>query len=111
MTTHATTISTSRSRRVVGRLLVAMAIAGGAIAAVAAPAIASCWLSESGYEWICSECRSGTGYVNCFTLTQYTNGTIGVHIGIDIAMSQQDAQAILDSPGEEFSATIFGDDP
>jgi hypothetical protein len=26
-------------------------------------------------------------------------------------MSQQDAQAIIDSPGEEFSATIFGDDP
>jgi hypothetical protein len=26
-------------------------------------------------------------------------------------MSRQDAQAIIDSPGEEFSAKIYGDDP
>jgi hypothetical protein len=115
MTTHVTTISASRSQRVagrLGRLLLAMAIAVGAIAAVAAPAgAAECWLEDNGYAYVCSECRGTTVYATCFTLSYYTDGNIAVYIGIDIYMSQQEAQAILNYPGMWFDAWIFGDNP
>jgi hypothetical protein len=124
MTTHVTTINTSRSQRVAGRLgrfLVALALTVGALAAVAAPAQAECWLSEDNFVLTCHECRHGTGYwypltqyvqyFTCLTLDHHSSGIIDVHIGIEVFMSQQDAQAIINySPGEEFSAKIFGDD-
>jgi hypothetical protein len=115
MTTHITPMSTRRSRHVarrLGRFLVALALTVGACAVVAAPASAAdCWLSEDGFVYTCSECRGGTGYFTCFSLAHHTSGLIDVHIGIEVYMSPQDAQAIIDSPGEEFSAKIFGDDP
>jgi hypothetical protein len=34
-----------------------------------------------------------------------------IHIGIDVHMSQEDAQAILDAPGDPFRARLMGSDP
>jgi hypothetical protein len=59
-------------------------------------------------------CKSGNGAVNCFSTEPSGDWTLRdwhVHIGIDVTMSQQDAQAIIDSPGEEFSAKVIADDP
>ena len=56
-------------------------------------------------------CNSGTGWATCFNLTRLDNGTIAVHLGIDVTMSRADAQAIIDSPGQEFSASVVGQDP
>lgn len=86
-------------RRRLGRAAAVLALAGGTIGAMASPASAE------------QTCNSGTGYVVCFDLTRLPDGNIAVHLGIDITMSRQDAQAIIDSPGEEFSAKIYGDDP
>jgi hypothetical protein len=116
------TCRSPRGARRLGRFLVVLALTVGALAAVAAPARAECWLSEDGFTYTCMECRHGTGYwyplteyvqyFTCLTLAHHTSGLIDVHIGIDVYMSQQDAQAIINySPGEEFSAKIFGDDP
>jgi hypothetical protein len=50
-------------------------------------------------------------YVICFSITQIgVSRGFNVHVGIDIYMSQQDAQNIIDAPGEEFSATLYGED-
>jgi len=37
--------------------------------------------------------------------------TYDVYLGIDIPMSQPEAQAIINAPGEPFSAVMFGEDP
>ena len=57
-------------------------------------------------------CRSARdNYIICFTISQIglSNG-FNVHVGIDVSMSQQDAQNIIDAPGEAFSATLYGED-
>jgi hypothetical protein len=92
-----------RARRALGRVgaaLTALAVAAGLMTISAGPA---------GADQVCS---SGSDHVICFNLTRM-NGTsdITVHLGIDVHMSRQDAQAIIDSPGEEFSAVVIGDDP
>ncbi|MEV4021017.1 hypothetical protein AB0J35_62140 [Nonomuraea angiospora] len=57
-------------------------------------------------------CNSGTGFVMCFSLDRIQlGGDINVHLGIDVAMSREEAQAIIDHPGEEFSAKVIGEDP
>jgi hypothetical protein len=81
-----------------GRVAVAVLVACGAMAVLAGPASAE------------QRCRSGPGYVTCFSLERMNNTNIAVHIGIDVHMSQEDAQAIINAPGEEFSAKVFGDD-
>jgi hypothetical protein len=58
-----------------------------------------------------TRCTSGSGYAMCFTLARLDDGNIAVHLGIDVAMSRAEAQAVIDHPGEEFSAKIVGDDP
>jgi hypothetical protein len=88
----------TRGRRI-RRVAAAVTIAGAAVAAMASPASAE------------QTCNSGSGYVVCFDLTRLPDGNIAVHLGIDVTMSRQDAQAIIDSPGEEFSAKVYGDDP
>jgi hypothetical protein len=46
-------------------------------------------------------------------LEGYTPGNhmVQVHVGIDVYMSRQDAEAILAQPGSAFSAAMIGDDP
>jgi len=56
-----------------------------------------------------SVCKSGTGYANCFEITERAID-YEIYIGIDIYMSRQDAEAIISPPGEEFSATVMGQD-
>ena len=76
----------------------AVAIAFGAVAATASAASAE------------QTCKVAPGYVNCFSITPMENNDYAVHLGIDVHMSRQDAQNIIDAPGEEFSAKVFGDD-
>ncbi|MFG6200317.1 hypothetical protein [Nonomuraea sp. JJY05] len=57
-------------------------------------------------------CNSGSGFVMCFSLDRIQlGGDINVHLGIDVAMSREEAQAIIDHPGDEFSAKVIGEDP
>jgi hypothetical protein len=57
-------------------------------------------------------CNSGSDFTVCFILDRLQlGGDINVHLGIDVAMSREEAQAIIDHPGEEFSAKIIGQDP
>ena len=84
------------------RSVAALAVAGSAFALVTGTAAAD------------QTCKSGNGAVTCFSTEN--SGPIGlndwhVHIGIDVTMSRQDAQSIIDSPGEEFSAKVIADDP
>jgi len=55
-------------------------------------------------------CRSdrGAGDFNCFSIDG--SGFLSVRIGINIFMSPQDAQAILDCPGQNLHATLWGSD-
>jgi hypothetical protein len=57
-------------------------------------------------------CRSQrNNYIICFSITQIgVSSGFNVHVGIDVSMSQQDAQNIIDAPGEAFSATLRGED-
>lgn len=97
--THSSHPATRRRAGRAGRALAVLGLAGGIVAASA---------NVAGAEMTCN---SGTGYAVCFDLIRLPDGNIAVHLGIDVAMSQQDAQSIIDSPGEEFSAKIYGDDP
>jgi len=51
-------------------------------------------------------------YIICFSITQIgiAGPNFNVHVGINVDMSQQDAQNIIDAPGEAFSATLYGED-
>jgi len=57
-------------------------------------------------------CRSqANNYIICFRISQLGVGPdFTVHVGIDVNMSRQDAQNIIDAPGQEFSATLYGED-
>ncbi|MBO3751831.1 hypothetical protein J5X84_37670 [Streptosporangiaceae bacterium NEAU-GS5] len=57
------------------------------------------------------ECSSSSLHVICFGLDRQDDNTINVHLGIDIHMSRNDAEAILNAPGDELRAKIIGDDP
>ncbi|WP_433436849.1 hypothetical protein [Nonomuraea sp. CA-141351] len=85
----------------IGRMLIVTSAVLVAAVALAGPASAD----------PVNKCTGGTGYTICFSLDRQDDGNIAVHLGIDVAMSRADAQAIIDHPGEEFSAKIFGDDP
>jgi hypothetical protein len=59
-------------------------------------------------------CRSqANSYIVCFSISQVglAGPNFTVHVGIDVTMSRQDAQNIIDAPGQEFSATLYGEDP
>ncbi|MFF4618866.1 hypothetical protein [Nonomuraea jabiensis] len=57
-------------------------------------------------------CNNGSGFVMCFSLDRIQpGGDINVHLGIDVAMSREEAQTIIDHPGDEFSAKVIGEDP
>ncbi|GAA3794759.1 hypothetical protein GCM10022226_12640 [Sphaerisporangium flaviroseum] len=86
-----------------GRMLIVLSVVAFAGAGLAGPTSA-----RASPEL---KCKSGTGYAICFSLDRLDDGNIAVHLGIDVDMSRADAQAIIDHPGEEFSAKIRGDDP
>ncbi|HYO17576.1 MAG TPA: hypothetical protein VES02_02775 [Dermatophilaceae bacterium] len=55
-------------------------------------------------------CRQTNGSNICFSIEPIGNNDYAVHIGIDVTMSRQDAEAILAPPGDEFLAKLYGDD-
>ncbi|SDJ06301.1 hypothetical protein [Nonomuraea jiangxiensis] len=99
---HRSPIQRKRSGRI-GRMLIVTSAVLVAAVALAGPASAD--------PPPVNTCTGGTGHTICFSLDRQDDGNIAVHLGIDVAMSRADAQAIIDHPGEEFSAKIFGDDP
>ncbi|MBG0831492.1 hypothetical protein HS041_27520 [Planomonospora sp. ID67723] len=46
----------------------------------------------------------------CLTIYPLDDGNYKVTLGIDVHMSQQDAQAIIDRPGDPFTGRVFGSD-
>ena len=55
-------------------------------------------------------CNYPPGSNTCLTLKYLGNAVFSVHVGIDVDMSRQDAQDIINAPGEPFVAHIMGDD-
>lgn len=47
----------------------------------------------------------------CLLVTEVIPGYYHLRIGIDITMSQQQAQAYLDDPARDFAAVLYGHDP
>ena len=43
-------------------------------------------------------------------IINYGNGVCEVRVGLDVAMSEADARAFIDHPGEEASVKLYGDD-
>ncbi|MEV4891183.1 hypothetical protein AB0K48_17515 [Nonomuraea sp. NPDC055795] len=89
---------TTMSRRLVAAISVLTATIATLMLFVAPPANAQ-------------SCRTDKNAVICLGITKAGPGIWDVHIGIDVTMSQSDAQAIIDAPGEPFSAKTFGEDP
>lgn len=46
----------------------------------------------------------------CLTIYPLSDGNYKVTLGIDVHMSQQDAQAIIDRPGDPFTGKVLGSD-
>jgi hypothetical protein len=92
---------TTRRRRLVRRVGGTAAAAGIAITALTVTATAAS-ASET--------CRSdrSAGDFNCFSIDGFAFPNI--RIGINITMSPQDAQAILDCPGQQLTAALWGSD-
>ena len=44
-------------------------------------------------------------------IINYGQGTCGVRVGLDVAMSEADAQAFIAHPGQEATVKLYGDDP
>ena len=44
-------------------------------------------------------------------IVNYGQGTCAVRVGLDVAMSEADAQAFIAHPGEEATVKLYGDDP
>jgi hypothetical protein len=55
-------------------------------------------------------CTGASASNVCLVINHVGNGIYDVHLGIDAHMSRQDAQAIIDAPGEPFSGKIYGAD-
>jgi hypothetical protein len=88
-----------------GRIITVVGIAMAMVVATAGAALAAAGIGTQ-------TCRSEANrYTICFLISQIgVSRDFHVHLGIDIIMSQRDAQNIIDAPGEEFSATLYGED-
>jgi hypothetical protein len=84
-----------RLRRGVG----ALAMAAATVGVLASPAAAD------------QRCTGASDANVCLDITPIGNRDYRVHVGIDIHMSRQDAQAIIDAPGNPVYAYIVGSDP
>jgi hypothetical protein len=90
----------SRWRRRGLGAVTALTITGGTLALTAGSAAA----------WSLPQKCSGAAEANV-CLDGYTNDPyVQVHVGIDVWMSAQDAEAILAQPGNAFSAALYGVD-
>jgi hypothetical protein len=97
-----TRLDSRAGKRRLRRGLGVMAASGGTIAlimsALAVPASAE------------QKCTGRPDSNVCLSIDNFNGGYL-IHVGIDVHMSLQDAQAILDAPGEPFSARMMGSDP
>lgn len=110
MKTLSTRRLVSAAAVVAGVLLPSLITGQSAAAASTAPPAAVTASAAGANELTCK--TEPNRYTICFSITDITNGPhFTVHIGIDVAMSQQAAQDIINAPGEEFSAKLYGDDP
>jgi hypothetical protein len=94
-----------RSGRAVHRLATAAtALVATATTLALTSATASAWSLPS-------VCTGNSQHAVC--LEGYTPGNhmVQVHVGIDVYMSRQDAEAILAANGSAFTAALMGDDP
>lgn len=57
-----------------------------------------------------STCSTGSKHVICFSINKIGSDQYAVHVGIDVKMSQQDAQAIIDQNGDPFDSWAMGAD-
>ncbi|MEV0387595.1 hypothetical protein [Nonomuraea sp. NPDC050643] len=99
-----TSRSHGRGRRRLLRLAAFVVAPLAAITALAAPAHADGPL--------CGNARDPGGHNVCMWIDALGDDIYRVHVGIDVHMSVQDAQAIIDgSGGNPFVTKIFGADP
>ena len=99
MSNHPTK-SRGRTKRLFLRATIGLTAVASAVGLMAAPALAAP-----------NRCTSPDNVVRCLYIERNPNGTYYVEIGIDVPMSVQDAQAIIDQPGDPFLVTMVGSDP
>lgn len=85
-------------QRGLARVLAIAAVASGVIGLTAASALAE------------QRCSGAPAANVCLEVVQLSNGNYDVVIGIDYHVGLQDAQAIIDCPGDPFNALVIGDD-
>lgn len=88
-----------RARRRLLQLLIAATAVVGAVSLTAGPASAAA-----------PPCATPPGSNLCWSINALGDGTYAVHVGIDVTMSQEDAQEYIDDPGDPFEVWIRGDD-
>jgi hypothetical protein len=90
-------------RRVI-QLVLALAVVIGVSVATAGVAAAAGVGEQS--------CRGEANrYTICILISRYGLNDFQVYVGIDVTMSQQYAQSVIDGAGDPFSATVYGEDP
>jgi hypothetical protein len=94
------TKSRGLTKRLFLRATIGVTVLASAVGLMAVPALAA----EN-------RCSSPDNVVRCLYIARNLNGTYYVEVGIDVPMSVQDAQAIIDQPGEPFVVTMVGSDP
>jgi hypothetical protein len=100
-TNEGASMNATRTLRRVGRLITALALVAGLSVATAGTAMAA-----NVGDWACNyNSRSNT----CLFIANLGDRRFSVHVGIDVYMSQQDAQSIINS-GPGLSAALYGDD-
>jgi hypothetical protein len=94
-------MNATRTLRRVGQLIAALALVTGLSVAKAGTATAA-----NVGEWACNyNAQSNT----CLFIANLGDHRYSVHVGIDVHMSQQDAQNIING-GSRPTATLYGDD-
>ena len=86
------------------QLVLALAVVLGVSVATAGVAVAAGVGEQS--------CRGEANrYTICILISRYGLNDFQIYVGIDVVMSQQYAQSVIDLPGEPFSAMVYGEDP
>jgi hypothetical protein len=94
----------NQPRRARRRLAAATSIVAAGTTLALTSTTASAWSLPS-------VCSGSSQHAVCLDGYAPGNHMIQVHVGIDVYMSRQDAEAILAAPGSAFSAAMIGDDP
>jgi hypothetical protein len=55
-------------------------------------------------------CTGNSNHVICLGIWDMGNNTYAVHVGIDVSMTQAQAQQYVDQPGQALTASLMGDD-